>query len=292
MRADCSIFFGTGAGRCGTMALANLLNAEPDVLCCHEGQIRHLEQIGDQHLPYMTLENFQAYRHPERAKATFAAKRREMRALGAHLNLRAIGDIAYNNAPFVHVIPSLFPDARLVVLTRDGRDFVRSAYTRQRPDPTPVGWLDENTELSRIERFVALGRLRPLDSEAPNSEWRRMSVVAKNAWLWAETYRLILDGLVAWDENRVQFVRLEDFRTSPREQYGHVRRFLGLDDAPLPPAVEMLLVQPINRRDESAKVLPDWRAWTAPETEDFWRYAGPMMGRLGYAKDDEASVTA
>ncbi len=45
--AGTGLFFGVGTGRCGTMTMANLLNAETGVVALHEGQFRHEEQAGD-----------------------------------------------------------------------------------------------------------------------------------------------------------------------------------------------------------------------------------------------------
>lgn len=272
------LFFGTGSGRCGTMALANLLNSETGVKCLHEGKERNRETPGTQWLPFLTLENIQAYWHPDQAQAMLEEKRRMMPALRGEHSWQLFGDIAYNYAPFLRVLPRLFPEARLLVLYRDGRHFVRSAYMGEREDDAPVGWT-EKAEQTDLERFIALGRLRPQDSDQPDSEWAGMSVIAKNAWLWAETNRLIFDGLDAWPKENVLILQFETLFRNLADSYRQIRGFLGID-GPLNPKTEALLHAPVNRR--ASYVLPEWDEWSMDMQEDFRKYAGEMMARLGY----------
>jgi len=283
LSSGAKIFFGAGAGRCGSMMLANLLNAEDRVLALHEGKIRKREESKQQRLPFLTLENFQAYAKPEQAKQIFADRRKGVATIIADENLRAFGDIAYNNSPFVAAIPKVFPKARLIVLVRDGRDFVRSVYTSDRPDPTPVGWLDADVELSDLERYIALGRLRPLPADPVANKWPTMSAVAKNAWLWAETYRVVMDGVESsWNQDQVMIVRAEDMFADPAEKYHEIRDFLGFR-WPVSPDVETLLKVQINARPgNSSYLLPKHPEWDKFTGDDFWAYAFATMDRLGY----------
>ena len=270
------------------MSVANAFNAESDVLCLHEGKIRVGEEEGDQVIPYLTLQNLAAYQRPGDAEELFRKARDEMPSArldeaGQTSNLRLIGDIAYNYAPFVEILPQVFPDARIIFMFRDGRDFVRSVYTDESPDPTPVGWCEPRT-MNRVERFIALGRLRPRSEDALSQDWESMSPVAKNAWLWSETNRLILDGLEShrWDSDRICRVRFEDFVTDPHRAYGRMRSFVGLDGETAPRVFETLDA-PINARRR--KLLPAWADWSREDRNDFRRFAGEVMGRLGYAMD-------
>ncbi|MEP2705240.1 MAG: sulfotransferase [Paracoccaceae bacterium] len=279
------LFFGAGAGRCGTMMLSNLLNAEDDVLCLHEGKVRDLEVAKTQWLPFLTLENFQCYANPESAKDVFANKRSDMSQIVVDQQLECFGDIAYNNAPFVHVIPEVFPTAKLLVIVRDGRDFVRSVYTSQRPDPLPVGWLDQELELSDLERYIAMGRLRPRKETEDSERWPQLTPVAQNAWLWAETYRVILDGLQSWPDSQYIIVRAENFFDNTVEEYDRIRKFLGFS-WPLNDSVRTLLTKRINTRSSNNHyILPKYKDWEHQDRQDFWSEAGEVMERLGYFKD-------
>ncbi len=271
--------FGAGTGRCGTITFANALDAEPGVIGLHEGQRRHGIDTGDKLLPFLTLQNVAAYHDPDQAEALFRAARTSMPAVAEAAGARVIADIAYNNAPFVAAIPKVFPDARLLAIFRDGRDFVRSAYTSDVPDPMPVGWLDPDRPQTKIERYVELGRLRPIDSEEPDAAWGRMSPLEKNAWLWSETNRLILDGLAAWPADQVMQIRFEEFFADPWESYRAVRAFIGLGGEP-GDAIREVFERKLNARH--GRVLPKWTEWTPAQRDAFNRHALPMMQRLGY----------
>ncbi len=231
-------------------------------------------------LPFLTLQNFQAYYHPAEAAAVIAKNRAGMAETRARMDADLLGDIAYNYAPFTAALAEIFPGARLLFIHRDGRDFVRSAYTDEAPDPAPVGWADPARTLTSVERFIALGRLRPLPGDPLVDEWPGMTPVERNAWLWAETNRLILEGLDTWPGERVMGIRFEDFVPAPMEVYADIRAFLGIRDA-VPVAAERILGRPINPRKRT--VLPHWRDWDRGTTDAFWRYAADMMDRLGYA---------
>ena len=98
------IFFGASTGRTATMHLANVLNAEPDCTCLHEGKFRYLEASGDQILPFLTLENRIAYEYPEKRDELVAAKRSMIDDLNPEGSL--FGDIAYLDA---HHKPGVLP---------------------------------------------------------------------------------------------------------------------------------------------------------------------------------------
>jgi len=274
------LFFGLGSGRCGTMMLANLLNAEDSVTALHESKFRRGEEVGEQLLPFLTLQNHHAYSHPDQARAIIEKTRAAMPALRRQRDDRLLGDIAYNYAPFAAVLAKVFPGAKLIVVTRDGRDFLRSAYTAEAPDPTPVGWPDKTRPLSERERYIALGRLRPREDDPLHDDWDDLHPIEKNAWLWSETNRLILDGIAAWPSANVLQVTFEDFCSDTQSVYQRVRRFLGLEGM-IPSAAERLLAGRINARRSYR--LPPWPDWDGETHAMFWRHAGPMMERLGYA---------
>ncbi len=278
------IFFGAGAGRCGSMYLSNLLNAEEGLLTLHEGKIREREESLEQWIPFLTLENYQAYAKPELAQGIFQSKRKNVYDICEKEKLKGFGDIAYNNSPFVSVIPKVFPEARLIVLVRDGRNFVRSVYTSDRPDPTPVGWLDATTELTDLERYIAMGRLRPLKGSASFEEWKNYSPIEKNAWLWAETYRTVLKGVAnSWSNDQVLFVKSETFFSETEQCYDEIRDFLGID-WPKTDKVEALLKDRINgRKSNKSYILPSHGDWDQTALDEFWRQSKDMMDYFGYS---------
>lgn len=275
------LFFGAGTGRCGTMALANALNAEPGGTCLHEGQIRRGVEAGEQWLPFLTLQNVLAYHEPERALDLFREARADMDQVRRQRGCEFLGDVAYNYPPFLSVIPRVFPAAKLIVVYRDGRHFVRSAYTDAVPDPMPVGWLDPERELSRRERYVALGRLRPRNSDEEGSAWEQTPPFERNAWLWAETNRLVHAGRGAWPTEQVLEVRFEAFFADPLAGYARVRDFLELPGS-IPPESAAVFQRPLNAR--ASKPLPHPDEWGEELRRRFDAVAGEVCDLLGYPR--------
>lgn len=275
------LFFGVGGGRCGTMSLANYLNNEPGTLCLHEGKIRQRTTSGDQLLPYLTLQNFKAYKDPDTASALLRSTRADMPEIGIQNGATLIGDIAYFYAPFVRALYELFPHSKLIVMVRDGRQFVRSVYTDEVPDPTPVGWPDARRLLG-VERFIALGRLRPVEGSALHADWSKLSGIQKNAWLWNETYRLIFDALEVWPPDQVRILKFEEFFADLATSYQALRRFLGFK-TDIPAAVQDLMAERINERRHY--LLPPVTDWSDRQSAEFLEFAGPMMDRLGYTTE-------
>jgi hypothetical protein len=260
------------------MMLAHLLDSEEGVGCLHEGNRLGGDGGRRQVLEYLTLQNLVAYHSPADALNIIQAKRAGMAAVAEARGIRLLGDIAYNYAPFVSVLPRASPGCRLIAIFRDGREFVRSVMTAENPDPTPVGWLDRPPS-TRVERYIALGRLRPAPHDPLAAEWPTLSAVARNAWLWAETNRLILDGLQAWNPQDVISIKFESLMADLGAGYESVRSFLGIV-GPMSEATWRLCSAPINPRRE--KPMPPWSNWQHEDQEDFRRFAGAMMLRLGY----------
>lgn len=276
------LFFGLGVGRCGTMSLANLLNSEPEALCLHEGKIRNREASGEKLLPFLTLQNGAAYAHPDRAEALFARAREHMPVIAKESGAGFLGDVAYNYAPFLPAIATMFPDARVFAIFRNGRDFVQSATTVSAVDETPVGWAPNGKSLPDVERFIAMGRWRPRPGERWATEWDdSFDHFEKNAWLWAETNRVILDTLTVLDPAHLMIIRFEDFFARLKEGYGELRNFLGFRETISDETRRLIEDRPINHRSVPAVGKPE--SWTAEMHERFDAIAGETMHRLMYS---------
>jgi hypothetical protein len=279
MSNDAVLFFGVGVGRCGTMTIANALAAEPGVVCTHEGKVRRGEVPGERVLPFLTLENRIAYEWPGRAAGIFERLRSHLPAIAARTGATHFGDVAYNYAPFLEAIGMTFPQARLIVLVRSGVDFVRSATQGAGEDATPVGWAPRGKPLTAVERYVELGRLAPRQGDPLAARWESLDHLARNAWLWAETNRLIFDAVASRPAESTYVLRFEDFFGDPSAGYRALREFLGLAGEPAPAALATF-ERPINRRNP--KILGPPEYWSPIEREQFDEFAGAMMRQLGY----------
>lgn len=275
------IFFGIGSGRVGSMALANALNCEAECNCLHEGKFRDMETVGEQLLPFLTLQNRIAYEKPSEASMLVHQYRNQMREIAVNRELKYFGDIAYNNAPFVTALHKYYPDAKFIFQFRDCLSFVRSCTAVDTVDETPVGWPPDDKPLSKVERYIALGRIQPRATSEESALWDRWSFVKKNIWLWAETNRIILEALSEIPKSLVYNMRSEDFRVDPLGSYCNLRKFLGIAN-PLPSGIRRCLAdRPINKR---AYYTLDTRLGqlTSEQRNAFERYSAPIRAKLGY----------
>jgi hypothetical protein len=275
-----NLFFGASTGRTATMHLANSLNAEPDCVCVHEGKFRHRETSGEQLLPFLTLENRLAYESPERALGVIDSKR----AIIDQLNLEGVshfGDIAYNNSPFLVPLSVRFPQAKFVIIVRDGRSFVRSATVMEGEDETPVGWPPTNKKLTPLEEYISLGRLQPRRGSPLEQPWRTWDAFEKNVWLWAETNTIILDALDVIASDRWLLVRFEDFVSDTLRVYLKIREFLGFEQDLSEEARSVLMSKVVNASGSYA--IASYSDWSSAQKEHFHHYAGSIMDRLGYS---------
>ena len=269
--------FIVSTGRCGTTALGLLVNESANAVAVNEGQIRAEDLSGRQPLRALTLENLQAYRQPEKARQLFEQARGPLvDEFTASVGKGLYVEIAYYLAPFVAVLPELYPDAKVLYLTRDGRTFVRDIYVDETPDPMPVGYLDRGPA-TKQELFVSYGRLRPNQDDALAGSWPEMSPFEKNTWLWTETNRLILDGLDKWPEEQVMHLKMEDM--FQKNLLGEALGFLGVEGV-ADDKIEEILGKRVNSRKKL--VLPQWPEWSGWHRERFNDLALDMMRRLGY----------
>jgi Sulfotransferase family len=277
-----SLFFGVGAGRCGTMALANILSSETDVTCLHEAKFRSREIAGEKLLPYLTLQNGRAYRFPEQSAELFARFRSGMAETAHARGDRLFGDIAYYYAPFLKHVPALFPDARIIVIFRNGVDFVQSATTLSGHDDIPIGWPPKAKPLNDVERFVGLGRWQPRHGDQWFQAWENeFDHFERNAWLWAETNRAILVAIKDISPERLLVLRYETFFYPLAKSYPVLRAFLGIEGRTPDATLKLLAAPPINHR--SAKAIGDASTWTNAMKTRFREIAGDVMSDLGYS---------
>jgi hypothetical protein len=282
--SESQLFFGVGAGRCGTMALSNILNSEAHVTCLHEAKFRSGEVAGEKLLPFLTLQNGQAYSHPEQSAALLARFRSGMADIAAARGAPLFGDIAYNYAPFLKHIPALFPEAKIIIVFRNGADFVQSATSLTGADEIPVGWPPRAKPLNDVEQFVGLGRWRPKDGDPWFDAWdTEFDHFERNAWLWAETNRVILDAIEYISPDQLMVIKFEHFFHALAESYPALRAFLGITSRMSEETSRLLSGRPINHRGDRA--IGPVSTWTDSMKTRFWSIAGDVMQKLGYSSD-------
>ena len=236
-------------GRTATSFIAEALNRVGGIAALHEGHLGN--DAGPDVLPMVNLDNFQCFKSAERAAAVVGEKRNTeilamaRRSLGVHL----LVDVAYYNAVLLDEILRQVPSACGAIVIRDCESFVRSATWFTGTDPMPVGWPDPAKELDARERFIGLGRLRPV--AGPDLEvWSTWGAIERNIWLWRVTNSLLCDTWERW-RDRVVFVDFTALVTDPKRVLCGVLDTIGFPLGPEQSAqFEGALVEARTRQNE------------------------------------------
>jgi hypothetical protein len=192
----------SSTGRTATSFIAECLDRLPGIAASHEGHRRNDD--GADLLPLVNLENFQVFRDPAAGERVVDAKRSSVQIEAAHASTgcRDVVDVAYYNAILGSALLSAHPAIRMVAIFRDCEAFVRSSTWLHGVDPMPVGWPDPAKSLDSRERFVAMGRIRPVDPPDVES-WPTWGAVERNIWLWRATNARLCDALDHWPDRVV-----------------------------------------------------------------------------------------
>ena len=142
--------------------------------------------------------------------------------------------------------------AKIVGLIRDGRFVVRSFLTTAHEDWVP--------------RFKPIGEI--------SVQWGEMSQLEKVSWLWADTYRRLMD-------DGIEIFRIEDLSHSYRE----VQRLCKI----LQIEVKRQVWQTFSGRyvhvHVGEKETPDCNlGWSPDQIASFMRFAGDIQSKFGYSE--------
>jgi hypothetical protein len=161
----------------------------------------------------------------------------------------------------------------LLHLVRDGRDFVRSAYTRN------VYTLDDKNPLV------------PRDSDPYAQEWGRMNRFQKLCWYWMHTNEFLLSQL----KQPVQLEKVvADYRYFEEAILEPTGLKIGFEvwsrevKKPKNTSRQRRLKQRIKRllfpwkRQQRLQPIPPWSKWDAQRTGQFNEICGETMAKLGY----------
>jgi hypothetical protein len=200
----------------------------------------------------------QASRRLERGRRTLF---RQAERAGAHLYVEA------NNRLFSLLCPlrDAFPDARIVHIVRDGRDYVRSGMARD--------WYTAG------DKFASQRLQATMFPDDPcRSRWPEMSRFEKIAWLWQKRDGFLYRDIEGLDNT--MRVRFEDVFYNPdRGGLFRMTRFAGLPDEEARQCLERMADQQPNRTVDPT--IPGWREWPSDMKGAFDKIAGHHL-RLYY----------
>ena len=186
------------------------------------------------------------------------------------------------NNNLAYLIPQVrrcWPHARFIHLVRDGRDFVRSSFSKKvvsaRTNELTALFMSDDDKRRRLQAS-------DLPEDEYHDSWPEMSRFERICWYWAMKDALIADALGNGPESMVvRFERLFD-PASAGACVMETLDFLGLADRLQadPNTIGIHMHRRINKTDEY--LLPPHQEWTAEQQEQFIRIAGHHMTRMGY----------
>ena len=231
-------------GRSGTTSLADLLSMVPGAVIVHEARPKLLAEA-------------QRFRKGEISKEVLVCLLRSSRNADLFGATSIWGE---SNQRLSFVLPALaeaFPNARYILLHRDGREVVDSLHHRL--------WYQPGEEYLRHPDLVdwVATRFVGADFGMPKDRWDSMTPFAKCSWYWALVPKLVRADAKALGINLLE-LRLEDLDQSRSE----LEKFLDLPLGSLPVAPKS---NPTKSRRRS------WRAWSPRMRHDFENYSGAEM---------------
>jgi hypothetical protein len=227
----------TGTGRCGTGTLARIFGGH------HEFRVGYIldkyflgaDPTAD---PFDTIEKRLAV----------------MLDLHQGIDRKTFVDSSNLYIHFLDAIHLLDPSVKFVLAVRDGKDFVRSAYSRR--------WHEQ-----KIFGTV------PQKGDTFYECWPCLTPLQRNAWIWVSRNKKALRGLENIPAGQKLTVKIEDLRKE--EALDGLAAFTGL------PLREKELAEKGCNANPSFD-LPPKEQWTREMNEEFEEIAGELMRFFGY----------
>jgi hypothetical protein len=324
-REDVPIFFVVGRPKSGTTWLQRMLNLHPEILCRGEGWFfgrndrnETFEKVQDNNLGqqlrpgslYNTLAECDNLRiwiertvwsrggdvEDHIANLTREAVRYFLRRqLTETAEKKIVGDkTPLQSAGIVREISTMFPEAKVVHIIRDGRD-VAVSHTHHRWNrvrPVEEGGRLTPEERDKRDRYRENAKRFLASGESIFSE--QYILAAAKGWrsIVGNTHR---DGPFILGDRYTE-VRYEDLLECPEEEMGRLFRFLGAsdDEGVVRRCVEKVRFEKVARRqrgdEDSAAVLRkgvagDWRSvFSERDRQIFGQIADDLLVKLGYER--------
>jgi len=155
---------------------------------------------------------------------------------------------------FIDALYLLDPGIKIILTVRNGKDFVRSAFSRR--------WHEQNT----------FGTV-PLRNDRYFDQWDSMTPLQKNAWIWDYRNRKVLEGLRGVPEKQKLVLKIEV--VNRKETLDMLEAFTGM-------RIHDRVLAERRHNVNPGFSLPPKEEWTESQKSEFNAIAGGMMSFLGY----------
>ncbi len=174
----------------------------------------------------------------------------------------------------IPVIREVFPNLKIINLVRDGRTWLRSAYSRKfdakgnyRRDQYGLIWKFNADDIPKDPYY---------------GKWHQMSIIEKFAWVWRTKNKTIMNAIK--DDPNAITVRFEDLFFEENNYNGikEIVKFIS-EDYYLNIELNDIASPLKNKVNSTSKFLiPEYAQWSDQQKSSFGKVAGDMMYKLGY----------
>ncbi len=246
--------FIVSTGRTGTKFFAEFFNLFPHILALHEPKPDFLKVA----VKYAQnkIDFNKAVKIIERNRRIFY---KDIKRQNCNIYIES------NNRFFSLLKPlkKAFPEAKIIYIVRDGRNYVSSGMSRQWYKPQ-----DKQTRL-RADMFY--------DDKFYN-KWKKMSRLEKIAWRWQKKDSFIYNDFKDIDDAiKIKFEEI--FNTQKKDGIYKINRFIGIDDEITKKYLNLFGDKKINI---NKKKYPKWQKWDKKDKINFDKIAAKNMKKHNY----------
>jgi hypothetical protein len=269
--ADIDVALIVSTGRTGTRKLAHVLSAACSGVDSRHEPFPDLFDIGTDYIRSQFSFD-EAVARVRRAREQVCG---EVHAAGCDYYIESNNNLAL----LLPVVRVLLMHCRIVHVVRDGRDFVRSAYSKTVPSARRRG----ETVLVMSEQDPRK-RLQATDfpDDPYQSRWAHMDRFERCCWLWVKVDSLIREAIAG--DGRAITVKFEDVfdKSSGYPGLRTIVEFLGLKERLCVDTADIAGLMAVKENRTQRYLLPHWTDWPAEQMRVFRDIAGAHMALYGY----------
>ena len=175
-----------------------------------------------------------------------------------------------------HLINKAWPAAKIAVIVRDPRDWIRS-------------WINKSGRYDRYDlvAYIPPGRLTPqkVGDHKWAQHWEDFSTFEKLAWEWMYIYSTITSHSTA-DQENIKLYRFEDLFSTEEDTLEEMVNFITLHRDKKYGVSEISKLKRITRNSSSG-LMPHWKNWNPDQVASINRICGDLMHKFSYGNEAE-----
>jgi hypothetical protein len=262
-------FFITGQNRSGSTLVQRILNEASNA--------RVFEELSPK-MGYEAREKHEGHFPSREAAKTFIKTQKNEHIKLVNEMGFIFGDKNANYIPFLTEMAEVWPEAKFVILIRDGRDVVTSWCNFQTSTGKNVFQMAEDRgeggTLFPVCDLWDYSRLRPRKGEEFRSEWQNFDVFTKSCFSWSYTNGILFDALGKISRDRWVVLNVSAISTAIVKG---VYDFLGLQGFDKE-RIDALLQGGVN--ESRVRVHPKWPEWADHQKRTYETFCSAMHQKL------------